>query len=121
VGFPANNSSFSPFANSLTPFSVGPFSDIGDGSFVPLQNIDNTFQYNATISWTKGNHNIKAGGSFLRRQARNVQSASAASAYGFGLVTDNNPDLTRQQDNQLASTLVGAFQNEGAQLQPFPT
>jgi hypothetical protein len=112
VGFPANNTSFSPFANSLTPVSIGPFSDLGDGAFVPLQDIDNTFQYTATLSWTKGNHNIKAGGSFLRRQARNVQSASAAGAYGFGLVTDANQDLTTQQDNQLASTLVGAFQND---------
>jgi hypothetical protein len=112
VGFPASHSSFSPFANSLTPVSVGPFSDLGDGAFVPLQDIDNTFQYTATISWTKGSHNIKAGTSFLRRQARNVQSASAAGAYGFGLVTDNNSNLTTQQDNQLASTLVGAFQND---------
>jgi hypothetical protein len=112
VGFPAANTSFSPFANSLTPVSVGPFGDLGDGAFVPLQDIDNTFQYAATISWTKGNHNIKAGGSFLRRQARNVQSASAAGAYGFGLVTDSNANLTTQQDNQLASTLVGAFQND---------
>ena len=82
------------------------FSDLGDGAFVPLQDIDNAFQYSATLSWTKGNHNIKAGASFLRRQARNVQSASAAGAYGFGLVTDNNLDLTKQQDTQLASTLA---------------
>jgi hypothetical protein len=45
---------------------VGPFADIGDGAFVPLQDIDNTFQYTATLSWTKGNHNVKAGASFLR-------------------------------------------------------
>jgi carboxypeptidase family protein len=112
VGFPASQTAFSPFANSLTPVSVGPFADIGDGAFVPLQDIDNTFQYSATISWTKGNHSIKAGGSLLRRQARNVQSASAAGAYGFGLVSDSNANLTTQQDNQLASTLVGAFQND---------
>jgi hypothetical protein len=112
VGFPASHSSFSPFANSLTPVSVGPFSDLGDGAYVPLQDIDNTFQYAGTISWSKGNHSIKVGASFLRRQARNVQSASATGAYGFGLVTDNNTNLTTQQDNQLASTLVGAFQND---------
>jgi hypothetical protein len=120
VGFPASHASFSPFADSLTPVSVGPFSDLGDGAFVPLQDIDNTFQYTATVSWTKGNHNIKAGGGFVRRQARNVQSASAAGAYGFGLVTDNNSDLTKQQDNQLASTLVGAFQNDIRNFNLFP-
>ena len=73
--------SFSPFANSLTPVSIGPFGDIGDGAYVPLQDIDNTFQYNGTVSWTKGNHNFKFGASLIRRQARNVQSASAVGAY----------------------------------------
>jgi hypothetical protein len=120
VGFPASQTSFSPFANSLTPISVGPFADIGDGAFVPLQDIDNTFQYTATISWTKRNHTIKAGGNFLRRQARNVQSASAVGAYGFGLVSDSNANLTTQQDNQLASTLVGAFQNDTRNFNLFP-
>ncbi|ADV82091.1 TonB-dependent receptor [Terriglobus saanensis] len=116
VGFPAGHIAFSPFADSLTPVSVGPFADIGDGAYVPLQDIDNTFQYLGTISWTKGNHNIKAGLSFLRRQARNVQSASATGAYQFNLPTDTvnvpvvtNASLLLQQDHQLASTLVGAF------------
>jgi hypothetical protein len=120
VGLPASQTAFSPFANSLTPVSVGPFSDIGDGAFVPLEDIDNTFQYTATISWTKGNHTIKAGASFLRRQARNVQSASAVGAYGFGLVSDGNANLTTQQDNQLASTLVGAFQNDTRNFNLYP-
>ncbi len=39
--------SFSPYANSLTPVSIGPFGDIGDGAYVPLQDIDNTFLYSA--------------------------------------------------------------------------
>ena len=61
IGFPASMTSFSPYADSLTPISVGPFGDIGDGAYVPLQDIDNTFQYNGTVSWTKGNHNFKFG------------------------------------------------------------
>ena len=100
---------FTPTADSLTPFSVGPFSDIGDGAYVPLQDIDNTFQYLGTFSYTKGNHSIKFGASFLRRQARNVQSASAAGAYQFNLPSDSNSDQLTQQNNQLASALVGAF------------
>ena len=112
VGFPASMTSFSPFADSLTPISVGPFGDIGDGAYVPLQDIDNTFQYNGTVSWTKGNHNFKFGASLIRRQARNVQSASAVGAYQFNLPTDNNSDQLTQQSNQLASTLVGAFQSQ---------
>ncbi|WP_433974359.1 TonB-dependent receptor domain-containing protein [Tunturiibacter lichenicola] len=112
IGFPSSQTSFSPFADSLTPVSIGPFGDIGDGAYVPLQDIDNTFQYSGTVSWTKGNHNIKAGLSLIRRQARNVQSASAVGAFGFNLTTDSNADQQTQQDNQIASTLLGAFNNQ---------
>jgi hypothetical protein len=112
IGFPATMTSFSPYADSLTPISVGPFGDIGDGAYVPLQDIDNTFQYAGTVSWTRGNHNIKGGLSLIRRQARNVQSASAVGAYGFNLPTDSNSDQLTQQSNQLASALVGAYATE---------
>jgi hypothetical protein len=112
IGFPASMTSFSPYANSLTPISVGPFGDIGDGAYVPLQDIDNTFQYNGTVSWTKGNHNFKFGASLIRRQARNVQSASAVGAYNFNPSSDTNSDQLTQQNNQLASALVGAFTSQ---------
>src|SRR6201996_9333567 len=112
LGFPASMTSFSPFADSLTPINVGPFGDIGDGAYVPLQDIDNTFEYNGSVSWTKGNHNFKFGAGLIRRQARNVQSASAVGAYGFNLTTDSNSDQLTQQNNQPASALVGGFQSQ---------
>jgi hypothetical protein len=112
--------SFSPYANSLTPISVGPFGDIGDGAYVPLQDIDNTFQYNGTVSWTKGNHNFKFGASLIRRQARNVQSASAVGAYNFNPASDNNPDQLTQQNNQLASALTGAFTSQSRNFNITP-
>jgi hypothetical protein len=112
IGFPATMTSFSPFADSLTPVSIGPFNDIGDGAYVPLQDIDNTFQYNGTVSWTKGSHNIKMGLGLIRRQARNVQSASAVGAYQFNLPSDSASTQLETQNNQLASALLGAFQSQ---------
>ena len=122
IGFPATMTSFSPFADSLTPVSIGPFGDIGDGAYVPLQDVDNTFQYNGTLSWTKGNHNFKFGGSLIRRQARNVQSASAVGAYGFNLSSDtiNSSGQQQTQDNQIASTLLGAFNNQSRNFNLSP-
>ena len=124
VGF-GGNMNFNANSNVLTPISFGPFSDIGDGAYVPLQDIDNTFQYSGTLNWTHGNHNVKVGLSYIRRQARNLQSAFPGGQYGFGLTTDNclantgynnttnscNTTATakQRQDNQLASSLVGAF------------
>jgi hypothetical protein len=130
VGF-GSNMNFTAQANVLTPISFGPFSDIGDGAYVPLQDIDNTFQYSGTVSWTRGNHNLKFGVTYIRRQARNLQSAFPGGQYGFGLTTDNcvsgtgynntagasgcNATATakQRQDNQLASSLVGAFTSSG--------
>ena len=120
IGFPASMTSFSPFADSLTPISVGPFGDIGDGAYVPLQDIDNTFQYSGTVSWTRGSHSIKAGIGLIRRQARNVQSASAVGAYSFNLPTDSNSDQLTQQNNQLASALVGAYASETRNFNLYP-
>ena len=124
VGF-GSNMNFNSFSNFLTPIQFGPFSDIGDGAYVPLQDIDNTFQYAANMSYTRGHHSLRFGASFIRRQARNVQSAFAAGQYGFGVSTDNCAPGTniapgssncttpasnlQRQDNQLASSLVGAF------------
>jgi Carboxypeptidase regulatory-like domain len=120
VGFPAAMTGFSPFANSLTPVSIGPFGDVGDGAYVPLQDIDNSFQYAGTVSWTRGSHTLKFGAGLIRRQARNVQSASAAGAFGFNLTTDGvnlstNTAAQNQlatQNNQIASTLLGAYNNQ---------
>ena len=120
IGFPASMTSFSPFADSLTPINVGPFGDIGDGAYVPLQDIDNTFQYNGTVSWTKGSHNFKFGASLIRRQARNVQSASAVGFYQFNLSSDTNADQLTQQSNQLASALVGGFNSQSRNFNISP-
>jgi hypothetical protein len=120
IGFPASMTSFSPYANSLTPVSIGPFGDIGDGTYVPLQDIDNTFQYSGTISWTKGAHNIKAGTALIRRQARNVQSAIAVGGYQFNLPSDSASTQLETQNNQLASTLLGAFASQIRNFNLYP-
>jgi hypothetical protein len=114
LGF-GSNMNFNALSSFLTPVGIGPFSDIGDGAYVPLQDIDNTFQYLGTVSYTIRNHNIKAGASLIRRQARNVQSAFAAGQYSFGLGSDAG-----NTDNILASTLVGAFSSASRNYDLFP-
>ncbi len=109
---------------NLTPISFPGLSDIGDGSFVPLQDIDNTFQYLGNVSWTKGSHNVKFGATLIRRQARNLQSPYVAGQYTFGLPSDSSPapgsnvqlTATQQRDNGIASSLTGAFSGEQRQV-----
>jgi hypothetical protein len=100
-GLPANGS----LTTALTPTGVGhwTFSPLGDGAYVPLQDIDNTYQYSGTVSYALRNHNMKLGAGLIRRQARNLQSAFPFGDFEFGLATDTT------NDQILASTLAGAF------------
>ena len=100
-GLPANGS----LTTALTPTGVGhwTFSPLGDGAYVPLQDVDGTYQYSGTVSYTIRNHNLKAGAGVIRRQARNLQSAFPYGDFEFGLATDTT------HDQILASTLAGAF------------
>lgn len=105
VGFPANGS----LTTGLTPIQFGSLSDLGDGAYVPLQDIDNSFQYAGDLNYTIGSHTLKFGANLIRRQARNVQSAFPFGEYTFGLPTDANPSPQVTLDQQIASSLVGAF------------
>jgi hypothetical protein len=99
VGFPANGL----LTSGLTPTGITDLSDIGDGAYVPLQDIDSTYQYSGDVSYTIKNHNLKLGAGLIRRQARNLQSAFPFGQYSFGLGTDGD------EDQVMASTLAGAF------------
>jgi hypothetical protein len=55
---------------------------LGSTNSVPLLDINNTFQYAGSVTYTRGAHSIKAGGSAIRRQ---VNAATDAIAPGFFL------------------------------------
>jgi hypothetical protein len=84
LGLPGAN-----YANTtsdfLTPFifDTGGYGSVGDGEYLPLQDIDNTFQYYGALTVNRGNHNMKMGATLIRRQATNIQSAYAAGAFQF--------------------------------------
>jgi hypothetical protein len=123
-GLPANGT----LTTALTPTGVGnwTFSPLGDGAYVPLQDIDGTYQYSGTVSYTIKNHNVKVGAGLIRRQARNLQSAFPFGDFEFGLATDCEHNIVdtsdpkwngcltdgtiySKSDQILASTLTGAF------------
>ena len=72
IGMPGIN--FNP-SNSGLPqllFYSG-LGGLGDSPFTPIHDIDNTFQYSGTVSYTRGKQTIKFGASLIRRQAVNAQ------------------------------------------------
>jgi len=102
-GFPGNIN-FGPVASGLPLIQPSGLQALGDSRFVPLEALDNTFQYNGAVTYTRGPHTIKTGATLVRRQARSVQSDNANGRYDFGLPEDSgNPA------NVLATFLVGAF------------
>ena len=60
---------------------AGPYNALGDGMFLPLFDYNNTFQYQGSVTWTHGRHNVKTGASLIRRQLNLQQSPSARGSY----------------------------------------
>ena len=60
---------------------AAPYSGLGDGLFTPLFDYNNTFQYQGSLTWTHGAHNVKTGASLIRRQLNLQQSQSARGSY----------------------------------------
>lgn len=56
---------------------------LGDDQFVPISDIDNTYQYSGTLTYTRGTHNIKTGATLIRRLATEGQSNSGVGTWAF--------------------------------------
>jgi outer membrane receptor protein involved in Fe transport len=81
------------------------FEGLGDATFVPLLQFDNTFQYSGAVTWTRGSHNVKFGANVIRRQFSLVQSATPRGQFTFNASTAAAP---APLNFGLADFLVGA-------------
>jgi outer membrane receptor protein involved in Fe transport len=98
----------SPQTSGLSPvaFNDGGYVGLGDAAWLPLVDFDNTFQYAGAVNWTKGAHNLKMGGTIIRRRADNYQSQ-----YGKGLFS-----FSSQQTNSTLGGSGGSGGNSFASL-----
>jgi hypothetical protein len=87
--------------SGLSPTTVQNLADLGDGSFIPIKDVDNTFQYQGSVTINKGAHNIKIGAALIRRQALNFQNNYGIGSWGFNPI---NGDATG-----LAALLQGDY------------
>jgi outer membrane receptor protein involved in Fe transport len=94
-----------PQTFGLPRVAIQGFQDLGDAYFVPILNINNIYQYNGALTWTRGAHNVKFGASLIRRLFANVQSARARGEFTFNASTTNAP---APLNNGLANFLLGA-------------
>ena len=52
---------------------------LGDDRYVPIYDINNVFQEQGSLTWTRGSHNIKMGATLIRRDLNYFQNT-----YGLG-------------------------------------
>jgi len=66
----------------LPAFNVAaPYTGLGDGMFAPLFDYNNTFQYQGSLTWNHGAHNVKTGASLIQRELNWQQSISPRGVY----------------------------------------
>jgi hypothetical protein len=87
--------------SGLSPATVQNLADLGDGAFIPIKDVDNTFQYQGSVTINRGAHNIKIGAALIRRQSLNFQNNYGIGSWAFNPI---NGDATG-----LAALLQGNY------------
>lgn len=107
------NSNISPDSSGLPLMWMltGDYASLGGGIFIPIEDANNTSQYNAAVTYTRGTHDMKLGGAVIRRQLNYLQDEWAA-AGGFAFLP------TPPYFNSMADFLAGdpAFSVRGDAL-----
>lgn len=83
AAFKQPNVNLDQLTSGMTPVGVSGLADLGDGSYIPIKDIDNTFQEQGSLTITRGAHNIKVGAALIRRQALNFQNNQGIGNWGF--------------------------------------
>lgn len=81
LGFPLANSSGLGF--TLPEISVSGISSMGLSAVYPQGRLSNSYQYQDTVTWVQGKHQVRMGVDFLRQLARQVAPFNGRGQIGF--------------------------------------
>jgi len=73
--------------SGLAPMYVAGYAGLGDSPYLPIHDINNTFQYNGSVVYTRGNHSLKVGATLIRRQLLDGQSDFGQGFFVFAPIT----------------------------------
>ena len=92
IGLVNVNTPAAPQTTGLMPldFLSDGYAAVGDGLYLPIIDVNNTFQYMGSLTWTHSAHNIKAGVQFTRRQLNYFQSSYPLAFSLFEGLTGNS-------------------------------
>jgi hypothetical protein len=80
---------------------TGSCNTLGDCTSVPIYEIDNVFQEEGSLVWTRGSHSFKFGGGVIRRQENYYQIQNGTGQFTWSSATAGAPP------NSLANFLLG--------------
>jgi hypothetical protein len=128
------NSNYDKFSSAMPSFHFhGSYTDLGDQIAIPILNINNTYQYNGTVTYTKGTHNLRMGAALVRRQLNYMQTFAGQGWFWWfapapfsmvGLLTGQPNMIQRQNQLQfqyLRSWEPGAYVQDDWHVKPWLT
>ena len=81
--FGIQGANFSPETTGLSTIEPVGYATLGDGPGIPLNYLDNTFQYSGSLTYTRGAHTIKTGAQLIRRQVTSAQQLVGTGIFVF--------------------------------------
>jgi hypothetical protein len=108
VGIPGVN--VNDKSGGLPALNISGFQTLGDSSTFPETSQMTSFQYENVLTWTTGNHTLKAGGIFVRHRFNGFSAFPTRGNFSF------NGQFTRQigtgsANTALADFALGAYNN----------
>jgi len=102
-GIPGVN--FDDVTSGLALMTLTGYSALGDSTFIPLIQVDDTWQTNVIVTKTLNEHNVRMGAGYVARKFTVFQSASPVGNFTFNTqLTDNGAG---SGGNTIASFLLG--------------
>jgi outer membrane receptor protein involved in Fe transport len=101
------NSNQGPRADGLPIFSPAGYFGFGHTRSLPILRRENSYQYAASFSWTRGRHNVKWGGDMIRRQISEFQTNRGNGRFNFSNTFSNDPNNQGGTGDAMASALLG--------------
>jgi hypothetical protein len=101
------NSNQGPRSDGIPIFSPAGYFGFGQTRSLPIIRKENTFQYGASMTWTRGKHNLRWGGDIIRRQISEFQTNRGNGRFNFSNAFTNDPNNQGPTGDALASALMG--------------
>ncbi|MEB2364287.1 MAG: TonB-dependent receptor [Bryobacteraceae bacterium] len=102
------NANLDLLSSGLTLVTISGYLPLGDSGSIPINVIDNTFQYLGSLTYSRDRHTIKAGADFRRCQYTKFNEPSGRGLYSFNSNFTNDPSgAVPRSGDAMASFLLG--------------